>query len=349
MTEASAWTVRCGKYGERDQWALVNGLVGGGWHEVPDLTGIETREQMEAVVQSTYGLDKPATVSNYTGQLWALRSRIVVGDLMVTPLKSTSQIAIGVVTGGYEYLANEPDITKRHVLRVDWKRVDTPRTSIKQDLLNTLGSALTVFRSSRSDAAWRLHHVLETGIDKGSRASTALSPVASDDENLQDISNIDLEEYGLNRIQALIQENFANHDLARLVEAILECEGFVCERKPPGPDGGVDILAGKGPLGLESPRLVVQVKSELSKVGDPVVQTLQGAMNRFGADQALLVAWGGVNNGASKQLEMNKFTIRVWTGSDLIRSLLKNYDALPEEIRSELPLKQVWVPVEVSP
>ena len=47
----------------------------------------------------------------------------------------------------------------------------------------------------------------------------------------------DLEEYGLNRIQTLIQENFANHDLARLIEALLNDEYFVCERKPSGPNG----------------------------------------------------------------------------------------------------------------
>jgi restriction system protein len=75
---------------------------------------------------------------------------------------------------------------------------------------------------------------------------------------------------------------------------------------------------------------VVQVKSEASPVGDPVVQTLQGAMTRFQADQALLVAWGGVNRQAEKFLETTKFTIRVWDANDLIESLLRCYERFPE-------------------
>ena len=183
---------------------------------------------------------------------------------------------------------------------------------------------------------------MENGNDPGSRTELPEGIVG---EN-QDSSHPDLEEYGLNRIQSLIQENFANHDLTRLIEAILVCEGFICERKPPGADGGVDILAGQGPLGLDSPRLVVQVKSESSSVGDPVVQTLQGAINRFDGDQALLVAWGGVTNQAARYLETTKFSIRVWQSRDVIQAVLRNYSQLPEDIRSELPLKQVWIPVD---
>ena len=33
---------------------------------------------------------------------------------------------------------------------------------------------------------------------------------------------------------------------------------------PPGPDGGIDIFAGRGPFGLDAPRLCVQVKSQNS-------------------------------------------------------------------------------------
>ena len=51
------------------------------------------------------GLDgSDGKVANFAGQLWALRSRVRPGDVVVMPLKKTSQIALGVVTGGYRYL-----------------------------------------------------------------------------------------------------------------------------------------------------------------------------------------------------------------------------------------------------
>jgi restriction system protein len=87
-TDRPAWTVRTGKHGERDDWALTGGRVGGGWNEVPDLSRISSKQEMEALVSEVYGTDKPGQVSTNTSQLWSLRSRIEVGDLMVLPLKT---------------------------------------------------------------------------------------------------------------------------------------------------------------------------------------------------------------------------------------------------------------------
>ena len=212
-----------------------------------------------------------------------------------------------------------------------------------------MGAALTVFQPANNDAAWRLEQVAQTGTDPGARSTVALpesdpQPQIDTDPLVDNL--FDLEEYSRARVQNIIQENFAGHDLARLVEAVLVADGFICERKPAGADGGVDILAGRGPLGLDSPKVVVQVKSDTQPVGDPVVQTLQGAMTRFSADQALLVAWGGVTRQASKFLETTKFTIRVWDANDLMDAVFRVYPALPEAITSELPLRQIWTPVD---
>ncbi len=347
----NGWTVRTGRHGERDDWALTTGRTGGGWSEIPDLTPMQTREQIADLARSVYGTERPRAVPNYTGQLWALRHGILPGDLMVLPLKTTSQIAFGIVTGPYRYLADEPDSSRRHVITVDWKRTDVPRTAIRQDLLLILGSAQTIFRPVNNDAIWRLTQVMETGQDPGRRNVNPPPPPDPDpvaDPEVDSTTGVagDLEDYAFTRIQTLIQENFSGHGIARLVEAVLVAEGFLCERKGPGADGGVDILAGRGPLGLDPPRLVVQVKSDAAPVGDPVVQTLQGALSRFNADQALLVAWGGVNRNAQRFLETTKFTIRVWNSTDLILALLRHYPHLPDDLRSELPLKQIWIPVE---
>jgi predicted Mrr-cat superfamily restriction endonuclease len=42
-------------------------------------------------------------LQTYAAQLWALRGRIEPGDLLIMPLKTTRQIAMGRVTGGYRY------------------------------------------------------------------------------------------------------------------------------------------------------------------------------------------------------------------------------------------------------
>jgi restriction system protein len=60
---------------------------------------------------------------------------------------------------------------------------------------------------------------------------------------------------------ARIAEEFTGHGLATLVSAILTAEGSYRDQSAPGPDGGIDITAGRGPFGLDSPRLLAQVKS----------------------------------------------------------------------------------------
>jgi restriction system protein len=345
----SAWVVRSGKHGERESWSLRHGFAGTGWWEFPDLKPYTSREALaQLVVQKLNGL-KEGAVANYAGQLWALRSRIEAGDLMVLPMKTTKQIALGRVTGGYQYREDEDDPNLRHVVPVNWQRIDVPRSAVKQDLLFTLGSALTVFAPTKNHAIARLEKILADGIDPGqvptlggplSSASTA----AAETDNAVDEPELspDIEDVAQIQIGAKIAEEFAGHDLATLVTALLTIDGFVCRQSQPGPDGGIDIIAGRGLLGLDDPLVLVQVKSG-GQVGAPVVQQLHGAIAQHGATQGLLVAWGGLSKPARDQMQNQKMRVRLWEAPQVLEAVLDNYDALPEEIRAKLPLKRVWM------
>jgi restriction system protein len=342
------WTIRAGKQGERTQWALNRGLIGGGWQGIPDLTGVTDREQIRRVVEEVRGGSKNS-VGNYTGQLWAMTNAIKPGDFMVLSVRATSQIAIGEVTKGYHYLASEEDPNQRHVLAVKWLRTDIPKSAIKQDLLYQMGSALTVFRIGNNDADYRLEQVLNTGRDPGARTTFSgdtSSPAPKQAELGQEPEGeaLDLAEIAQDEIAKRLQEDFKGHELSELITELLTAEGFICHMSPPGSDGGADVLAGMGPLGMDSPKLVVQVKSQTSAVSDMVIQQLDGAIRRFKADQALLVTFGGVTGPARNKLETEYFNIRVWSIDDILQSIYKNYDSLPNDLRARIPLKQVWVP-----
>jgi restriction system protein len=161
-----------------------------------------------------------------------------------------------------------------------------------------------------------------------------------------DSAVVDVERFARDRLAQILSERFAGHPLARLVAAILEGDGYTCELSPEGPDGGVDILAARGPLGLDSPHVVVQVKSGSHPVDAPTLQQLHGALSTHGGDQGLLVAWGGLTTAARRALGVQRFTVRVWDADDLIDALCGVYERLPEDLRSEIPLKRIWVPVE---
>ncbi|MFD0921799.1 restriction endonuclease [Saccharopolyspora rosea] len=283
-------------------------------------------------------------LKNLAAQLWALRGRMDVGDLVVMPLKSGPQIAIGRITGEYTYREEEADLERRHVRPVQWLIDDVPRTAIGQDLLHSLGAFTTICEVSRNDAAWRLDRIRTTKRDPGARPPARQAPTSQNGEGTGDADTepIDIERYARDQIASRVIEVFSGHRLAELVAAVLTAEGFTCEVSPKGPDQGIDIVAGRGLLGLDPPRLLVQVKSEATAVGDPVVQQLEGVVSRQGADQGLLVAWGGITREARQMVNTRRFAVKVWNSEDVLTGVFRNYSRLPAAIREELPLKQVW-------
>ena len=339
----TAWIVRAGVNGERDSWALDESRAGGGFNEVSDLTADNTREQVADRVNSAFSGAHPQKIANFTGQLWALRSRIHQGDLIVLPLKSTKRVAIGRCSGGYEYLTDEK-VDRRHSIKVNWIRTDIPRSAFKDDLLNTINGAMTIFQASNNNAESRLEAMLEPeSSDPGSTYAT-LAPAVSTDAGtpVDPVPDITLE--GIrDRVRTHLAENFGKHKLTSLIAEILRAEGYVCHVSPEGPDFGVDILAGRGPLGLDPPTLVVEVKSEAGQIGVPVLNQLQGAVNSHHADQALLVAWGGLNNKAEQLRMTQRLRVAVWTDEDILDHLFGSYGRLPEAVRGAIPLKHAWV------
>lgn len=343
-----AWLIRTGQYGERDDWALSGNRAGGGFSGLASLEKCTTREEVAAVVSSSYPDEKPAANRNFANQMWALCGRIQVGDLIVMPMKTTRQIAIGRCTSGYRYDENaEPN--QRHQIGVRWERTDVPRTEIKQDLLYILGAFLTVCRVSRNDAAYRLEQVLLTGKDPGSRdaSGTQTQSASVDVDGPEETTEVDIEDAARNSIRAWLLENVKGQALEELTVAILTAHGFVCSKTKVSGDGGIDVIAGRGILGLDAPRIVAQCKSEAGQVGSEVVQKLKGAL-QDGADQGLLVAYGGITKQALEQINKQTFRIRVWDIENVIDQIFAVYDHLDDDMKARIPLKRVWTLVHSS-
>ncbi|GGK64151.1 restriction endonuclease [Ornithinimicrobium pekingense] len=351
--EARAWVVRAGRHGEDEGSNLQEGRATIGWHEIGDLTEMQTREQVRRIVDEVFAGDHPSRQAIFAGQLWAFRDTIRAGDLILMPLKSQpGQIAFGRCTGEYAY-DREADAHRRHFRPVQWQPDLVPRSALGGDLLAMVNASMTVFSPSRNDAANRLRAVAATGVDPGlSGGSTAGAGAGGDgldasgnagDAQVTDPAPAPTLDAIKDQVRAFVMTRFREHELTRLVAAILEALGFVCDVSPAGPDGGVDILAGSGPLGFDAPTIVVEVKSEPGAVGSAVLRTLHSAVTRYNAHHGVLVAWGGVSKPAMAEFSHLRTTIRVWDSETLLDKLFQTYPRLPEHIRAQLPLKQAWV------
>jgi restriction system protein len=331
------WLVRAGKYGEREDFALRNKVAVAGWDELSDLSSIKTRPELRALLKSTYPDQKEKIIRNWEGQLWRFRHEFKKGDLIAIPLKHRPVIAIGEISGDYHFEGSNPEGFRNLRPVNNWQ--EFPRNTFDQDLLYSFGSLLAICQIQRNRAEERVKSILAGKRDHGGRGEEHDSGHDEDEE-------LDLERISRDQISQFIIEKFKGHGLAQLVGAILVTQGYQIQISPAGPDGGVDILAGKGSLGFEPPKLAVQVKSSDSPIDVGVLRELSGVMGDFGANLGLIVAWGGFRGIVEREAAKQYFKIRLWDADDVVQMIEDNYENLPASIQADLPLKRIWTLVQ---
>lgn len=324
--------------------ALEHRVLAPGFEKVPDLSHAKNREAIALELERAEPDLKPKTVRHFAAQLNQFCNEMRDGDLALMPRKFTPLVALGVVRGPYR-----KDPSLGHCRPIEWKSTDTPRDVFKSDLRFSLGAFMTICEIKRNNALNRVEAIITKGKDPGplnespNRISSAVH--SDSDETTAEEAALDLEEMAGQQVEAILKSEFSGNELSELIGAILRIDGYFLRVSPPGKDGGRDILASDGPLGFGGNRLCVEVKSGASPSDNAVVLKLQGAMSNVRATHGLLVSLNGVTPDAQRILNDNFFQIRLWQMADVLNSIYRIYDRLPEEMRARLPLKQIWVPV----
>jgi len=335
------WLVRAGSDGEHEPRFFEEGRIYLTWDSMTsDLSGVKDWDALKAQVRRAQPADGDGRVRNHTGQIWAFVMEMKPGDLVVTPRRGRSSIAVGEIAGLYAFdPAGAP--MYQHCRAVRWKNLDVPRSAFGTDLLASFGAIMTICQVKRNEAEQRVRAMEGRGWAAESLA-TAVAPSAPGDVTAEVGQQTDIERLARDQIVKVIERRFKGHGMARLVEAILQAKGFQTKASPPGPDGGVDILAAPEPFGFGEPRICVQVKSTAAPVDRPTVDQLRGVMEHVRASQGLFVSWSGFRRSLDGQENSLFFKIRLWDQDDLVDELLREYGKLPEDVRAELPLKRVW-------
>jgi restriction system protein len=144
------------------------------------------------------------------------------------------------------------------------------------------------------------------------------------------------------QIERQISSVFTGHEFTNLIAAILTAKGCETHMSPPGSDSSIDIVAGRGGLGFEAPRLMVQVKSGDTTADHPAFQSPIGCVQDTPADHGLPVSWSGYKPTARKRTNELYFRVRFWARDEIVNALLGVYEKLLEEIRAELLLRRTW-------
>ncbi len=338
------WLNRAGSRGQYEDHFLEENRIFLTWNGLKqDLSGVGSKEDVADILRAHYPEAPKGRISQNTGQVWSFAHRMAPGDWVALPSKQGPVIHIGEITGGYEYDPNAED-PYYHSRTVRWLHLEIPRSRFDGDILASLGAFSTICQIKRNDAERRVKEMARSDWKAPSSpkplapsAAVEPEPVETDED-----AGFDLVTMGREQIATHILAKYKGHPLARLVEAVLEAQGYTVFRSPEGPDHGIDLLASPSNLGFGAPRICVQVKSQESPLDRPTLDQLIGTMANVGADRGLLVCWGGFKSSILKEKARMFFKVRLWDRDDLLDQIFEHYDLLPESMRAELPLQRVW-------
>lgn len=237
---------------------------------------------------------------------------------------------IGKVTGECVPTDEIDGVTYRRA--VEWKRT-APRDLLATSSRNSLGSLTTIFSISPEVAA-DLNHAA------GTPASSAAPDEAVSDAD-DDEARFATYDDGIERIKDRAL-SLGWDEMEQLVAGLLRSMGYHAEVTPKGPDGGRDVVASPDPLGLESPRIIAEVKHRKGPMGAPQVRAFIGGLRA--GDRGLYVSTGGFTKEARYEADRANVPVRLLDLDGLVKLYVGSYDKADEETRALLPLTHIWWP-----
>ena len=334
----TAWVVRGGGRGEYEEIFMSESLVAVDYGVVSSIAEFRDRDSLREQLMSRSAAD----------QLWRFANDIRNGDTVVLPRKSPRVVAVGHVSGDYQY---RPSLEAPHTRPVNWTAQEIPLGDFETDFLNYFGGQATVYRIRAENAELRLQQVVDqhvSDVQLNPTEAQSGKPSQPSDSGEDEAFRIDLEEQINRRIVERIRQRFFGTRLEYLVGSILRASGYHAIETRQGPDGGIDVVAGQGDMGFGHPRLCVQVKSGRNAVDLADYNRLQGNIGSYGAEHGLLVSLSDFTRAVRNENERSFFQIRLWGPNELVERLLDTYDRLPEDIRSEIPIKNRGILIETD-
>lgn len=141
--------------------------------------------------------------------------------------------------------------------------------------------------------------------------------------------------------QYIIQKN--PYEFQDLIAALLRVMGYHTPFiSPKGKDSGVDIIAYQDPLGIQKPRIKVQVKHyPQNPIAAESIRSLKGLVNSS-EEVGLFVTSGRFSKEAERFAREANVHIKLIDGDELISLWQQYYNDMNDEDKSLLPLHPVY-------
>ena len=326
-----AWMIRAGHSGVYAEDWLDKGKIGIGWDfGGKDIASME-RDQIRTLYASEHPSESKNKVSSCVGQVYRFSHDMEQGQTIVMYDPTSRLYHIGLITGDCVPAHDEDDIT--YTRTVNWNK-SAPRDALKQSSRNSLGGIQTIFAISDD-----VMNDLQSATDTSQTTSHEVpgEDASEDNEDARAATYDNGIELIKDRVNQLDWE-----DMERLVAGLLKAMGYCARVTPKGPDGGRDVIASPDALGLESPRIVVEVKHRKGAMGAPAIRSFIGGLRA--GDRGLYVSTGGFTKEARYEADRANVPMRLLDLDGFVRHYVDVYNKTDEETRDILPLTRIWWP-----
>lgn len=329
----NAWMVRAGEGGHLIE-EFAKGTVTVGWDEMAAPIDAKSQAELRAQLAQSYPGSKPGAHQNAASVLWRFAKVLKVGDTVITSDPDRREYLIGEIASDYRYEAKRKE--HRHARDVKWLH------RVSRDVLhvatrNSLGSTLTLFQIPDEALADLM------AAAAGKKAPETPGGLADKKEELQQ-SNKDAVEQAMGLIRDKILE-LDDYEMQELAAAVLRAMGYRTRVSPQGPDRGVDVLASPDGLGLQEPRIKVEVKHRpRSSMGSQEVRSFLASLRT--GDKGLYVSTGGFTKEAGYEAERANIPITLIDLADLAQLVTDHYESFDPQGRALIPLVRIYRPAE---
>ena len=329
------WLVRAGRGGHLIE-EFARGFIAIGWHELGDLSTVSSQEEVRERYNRAYPDENPSKSGNAVAMIYKFRCKLEVDQMVATPDSQKREFLIGKITSEYYHDANKISQAISdypHFRDVNWLgRVRRDALSVTSR--NSLDSIATLF-SVNDEVSTELLSLLD-------EPSTPESS-GVDDDGLDQIKDDTVA-----RAHELIKDKLLRlsaDEMEELTAAILRAMGYKTRVMPKGADRGVDVLASPDGLGLEEPRIKVQVKHRSgTSIGAEDIRGFLGGLRD--SDKALYVSSGGFTREAKYEADRSNTPLTLLELDDLASLIVSHYENFDIEGRVLIPLVKVYFPAE---
>lgn len=339
MSDIRTWVVRAGRDASHIEDFRSNSVVAIGWFEVGALAPFPDDDQLDALFAQTYPSAKVGARRVWFAQVRRFAKEVKVGDRVATYDPNSRTYLLGTIAGDVRWR----DGVLARYRPVQWTH-HALRDVLSLDTRNALGSIATLFLASQeaSEELWANAVPQEVPLDQAPPPTAA--KVASGRDSAAEAI---LRDEVIEKSQQFIEDRIAELDwseMQELVAGLLRAMGYRTQVSADGSDRGVDIFASPDGLGLQEPRIFVEVKHRSATMGADELRAFLGG--RRPGDRCLYVSTGGFTKDARYEADRSNVPLTLITLPRLRELLVQHYEKLDPATRALVPLQSLYWPID---